>query len=134
MNEVEASSIGSLQISGLGILFINACLEESGLYVTTEFKRHKVNNTTITNLKKYMDLAIDLLCFRDQCIDTSNNYDEHVISERDRKKSSSKRTIDDIQDDELSIKQESIRGTWNPPRSTKSPPPVSQRRVFFIFI
>lgn len=60
-------------------------LEERELYVTTEFKRYKVDNT-IQNIKKYMDLTVDLLYFRDECIFTSNMYDKHLIREKSKKK------------------------------------------------
>ncbi|GAA5816146.1 hypothetical protein MFLAVUS_009672 [Mucor flavus] len=42
---IKITSVDSLQISGLEVFFINACLEEPGLYVTTELNRYKVDKT-----------------------------------------------------------------------------------------
>lgn len=121
LDGVMIKSMDSLQISGLEAFIVNTSLEEPGLYVTTELGNYKVDNT-IKNLKKYMNLAIDLLCFREECVSVSNRYDEHLITEKSKKKSN-KRPANSIIDDELSMKQESIRGTWFPPRTSQSLPP-----------
>ncbi|CAO3615244.1 unnamed protein product [Mucor hiemalis] len=121
LNGVNISSIESLQISGLEIFFVNTCLEKRGLYETTETSRHGIDNT-LNNLKKYLTLAINLLHFRDDCVAAANTLDEHLIEARSKKKFI-KRPATEIQDDELTIKQESIRGTWIPPRTSKTPPP-----------
>ncbi|GAA5816239.1 hypothetical protein MFLAVUS_009765 [Mucor flavus] len=109
LDSVKIKSVESLQISGLEVFFINTCLEEPGLYVTTELNHYKVDKA-VKNFGKYMNLAIDFLCFRDECVSISNNYDEHLITAKNKKKSN-KRPIDNIMDGELTMKQESIRGT-----------------------
>ncbi|RCH80516.1 hypothetical protein CU097_001015, partial [Rhizopus azygosporus] len=72
LDSVKTTSIDSLQICGL---------EERGLYASTELKHYKVDNA-IKNIKKYIDLVVDLLCFRDECIFTSNKYEKHLIREK----------------------------------------------------
>lgn len=121
LNGVRITSIGSLQISGLEAFFVNTCLEKRGLYVTTETSRHGIGNT-LNNLNKCKDLAINLLNFRDECVSVANKLDQYLIMARSEK-NSNKRPATEIQDDGLTIKQESIRGTWIPPRNSKTPPP-----------
>jgi hypothetical protein len=135
MNGVAISSVDSLQISGLQVFFVNTCLEEPGLYVTKELHlyvtkelHHHSITESLKNLVTYMDLAVRLLCFRDNCITKSNTYDEHLINEQDKKRSN-KRSVDELQNEELTAKQESIRGTWNPPRSSKTPPPAAPKNL-----
>ncbi|KAI8077081.1 hypothetical protein BDF21DRAFT_439179 [Thamnidium elegans] len=48
----------------------------SGLYVSTEFCHYSITNS-LSNFSTYVDLAIQLLCFRDACISNSNLYDNH---------------------------------------------------------
>lgn len=121
LNGVKILSINSLQISGLEVFFVNTSLEKRGLYVTTKTSKHGIDNS-LKNLKRYMDLAINLLYFRDECVAVANKLDDHLTSARSKKKSS-KRPATEIQDDELTVKQKSIRGTWIPPRTTRTPPP-----------
>ncbi|KAI9258711.1 hypothetical protein EDC94DRAFT_641369 [Helicostylum pulchrum] len=121
LNGVKIYSVDSLQISGLEIFFVNTYLAENGLYVTNEFKRFKVDNN-IKNIENFINLASSLLCFRDECVSISNRYNEHLIKVKNENKSS-KRPVNEVDDDELTLKQESIRGTWFPPRTARTPPP-----------
>ncbi|KAI8051705.1 hypothetical protein BDF21DRAFT_441288 [Thamnidium elegans] len=107
LDGVKITSIDSLQIPGLDFFFFLLTL------VLQNSKKYKIDNT-MKNIEKYMDLATNLLCFRDECVFTSNN----------------KRPIDDLRDDELTVKQESIRDTWIPPRTPKSPPSEVPRHLW----
>ncbi|KAL9555501.1 hypothetical protein PS6_002816 [Mucor atramentarius] len=114
-------SVDSLQVCGPEVHFGNTSLAESGLYVGTQFYSATIDKS-LSDLSKYLDLAFHLLCFHDQCVSISNQYEEHLIKTRS-KKVSTKRTINDLLQDDITMKQASIRGSWNPPRTSKSPPP-----------
>ncbi|CAO3693081.1 unnamed protein product [Rhizopus stolonifer] len=122
-------NVDSLQICGLEIFFINLTLQDQGLYVGTQFY-HSVVNNSLNSLEKYMELAFNLLCFRDNCVEINNKYENHTISLRTQKKSA-KRPASQIVDDDLSTKQSWIRGSWNPPRTIKTPPPSEPSNLFF---
>ncbi|KAG1443983.1 hypothetical protein G6F56_010473 [Rhizopus delemar] len=122
-------SVDSLQICGLEIFLINLTLEDQGLYVGTQFY-HSVVNNSLDSLEKYMELAFTLLCFRDNCVEINNKYESHIISLRTQKKSA-KRPASQIMDDGLTTKQTWIRGSWNPPRTTKSQPPPEPSKLCF---
>ncbi|KAG0822499.1 hypothetical protein G6F18_011751 [Rhizopus arrhizus] len=109
MDGVDITSVDSLQISGLQVFFLNTSFEEHGLYVTTQF-HHQSITKTLKDLAKYMDLAVELLHFRDNCIITSNAYENHLTYQQDKKRSG-KRLVDDLQDEKLASKQEAIRDT-----------------------
>lgn len=109
MDGVDITSVDSLQISGLQVFFLNTSFEEHGLYVTTQF-HHQSITKTLKDLAKYMDLAVELLRFRDNCIITSNAYENHLTYQQDKKRSG-KRLVDDLQDEKLASKQEAIRDT-----------------------
>lgn len=108
------SLVTSLQISGFTIYFVNTSLEEDGLYVTKEFHRHTISES-LAKLESYMNSALNLLCFRDDCIGKSNLCNERLIALR-LEKQNKKRPAEQIQSSELTEKQELIRGTWNPSR------------------
>ncbi|EIE87918.1 hypothetical protein RO3G_12629 [Rhizopus delemar RA 99-880] len=114
-------SVDPLQVCGLEIHFGNTTLAEPGLYVGTQFYTATIDKS-LSNMYKYLDLASHLLCFRDQCVAISNQYEDHLISTRS-KKISTKRNIYDLPKDDIIMKQNSIRGSWNPPRTSKTPPP-----------
>jgi hypothetical protein len=127
MGGVEICSVDSLQVCALQVFFLNTFLEEDGVYITIETHKHSITKS-LKSIGNYMDLAFELLCFRDQCITTSNAYDSHLINEQDNKRTR-KRSADHVQDSKLTIKQESIRGTWNPPRSSKSRIPEAPKNL-----
>ncbi|KAG0743931.1 hypothetical protein G6F57_005860 [Rhizopus arrhizus] len=81
------------------------------------------------NMLKYFNLASHLLCFRDQCVAITNQYEDHLINTRS-KKISTKRNIHDLPKDDLIMKQGSIRGSWNTPRTSKSSPPPPSKNLF----
>ncbi|KAG2230781.1 hypothetical protein INT48_006803 [Thamnidium elegans] len=84
------SSVNSLQVSGLGIHFLNTTLEEPGLYVTKELNYHTVSKS-LASLPLYLDLALHLLCFRDDCASKSNTYNEHLVNQKNQKKKKKKK-------------------------------------------
>ncbi|KAI7892251.1 uncharacterized protein EV154DRAFT_550831 [Mucor mucedo] len=114
-------NVDSLQICGMEIYFIKLELRDHGLYTGTQHY-HSVVDASLNSLDKYMDLAMNLLCFRDRCIQIHNIYENHLASCRGQQKSA-KRSAPRPIDDDISSKQTWIRGTWNPPRTTKTPPP-----------
>ncbi|KAG1046726.1 hypothetical protein G6F43_010801 [Rhizopus delemar] len=128
MDGVDITSVDSLQISGLQVFFLNTSLKEQGLYVTTQFHYQSITKS-LKDLAKYMDLAVGFLHFRDNCIITSNTYENHLTCLQDKKRSG-KRPVDNLQDDKLTSKQEAIRGTWNPPHSPKSPLPAVPKNLW----
>ncbi|KAI9360990.1 hypothetical protein BD770DRAFT_383905 [Pilaira anomala] len=90
----------TIQVSGLGIHFLNTTLEEPGLYATKELYRHTISKS-LPSHTLYLKLALQLLCFRYDCVSKSNTMLDHP----------------QVQPSELTEKQESIRVSWNPPRS-----------------
>lgn len=78
IDDVCISSVNSLQICGLQAFMVNTYLEEHGLYITTKFNDHSITKL-LKNFVQYMDLAVKLLCFRDNCIITSNKYGNYSI-------------------------------------------------------
>jgi hypothetical protein len=109
-------SVDSLQVCGLEIHFGDTTLAEPGLYVGTLFYTFTIDKS-LSNIRKYFDLARHLLCFRDQCVTISNQYEDHLINSRS-KKISTKRTIHDLPKDDLNMKQNFICGSWNPPHTS----------------
>ncbi|EIE85663.1 hypothetical protein RO3G_10373 [Rhizopus delemar RA 99-880] len=103
-------------------------IEKQGLYITTQFHYQSITKS-LKDLAKYMDLAVGFLHFRDNCIITSNAYENHLTCLQDKKRSG-KRSVDNLQDDKLTSKQEAIRGTWNPPHSPKSPLPAVPKNLW----
>ncbi|KAI8890553.1 hypothetical protein K501DRAFT_168606 [Backusella circina FSU 941] len=128
MNGVLTSSVTSLQISGFTIYFINTSLEEPGLYVARECHEHTISES-LTNLASYMDLAFPLFCFRDDCISKSKVYNNHLIKQKNESRSR-KRSIDQVPSDPLVAKQDSTRGTWNPPRIDNAKPPAPPKNLW----
>ncbi|KAI8382327.1 hypothetical protein BD560DRAFT_487190 [Blakeslea trispora] len=63
-------SVNSLQVSGLDIYILNTTLEEPGLYVTKELYCRTISKS-LASLASYLDLALQLLCFRDDCVSKS---------------------------------------------------------------
>lgn len=109
MDGVCINSVDSLQICGLQVFMVNTSLKKHGLYITTKFNDHGITKS-LKNIAQYMDLAVELLCFRDNCIITSNKYDNHLIHQQDKRRLG-KRSVDDLRDENLISKQEAIRGT-----------------------
>jgi hypothetical protein len=128
LDGVKIISVDALQISGLQVFFLNTSLKEPGLYVSTELCDYSITKS-LSNFARYVDLAIQLLCFRDACVSNSNLYDNHSSQKQDEKRSG-KRSADSMQYDELTTMQEWIRGTWNPPRSNKTPPPEAPKNLW----
>lgn len=56
-------SVDSIQICGLELFIVNLTLKVPGLYVGNEIY-HVTVNKSLSNLSKYLDLALQLLCFR----------------------------------------------------------------------
>lgn len=77
-----------------------------------------------------MELAFNLLCFKDRCIEIYNIYENHLLSSRGQQKSA-KRPAPQSIDVEMSTKQTWIRGSWNPPHTTKTPPPPEPSNLYF---
>lgn len=121
-------SVDSLQLCGLKIRFGNTTLAKPGLYVGDEFYTYTVDNT-LDNICKYFDLARYLLCFRDQCVAISNQYEAHLAYSSFRR-IASKRSNCDLPEDNLVRKQSSVRGSWNPPRTKKTTPPPPPKNLF----
>jgi hypothetical protein len=121
-------SADSLQVCGLEVHFGNVTLAEPGLYVGTQLYTFNIEKS-LSNMPRYFDLALHLLCFRDQCVSTANQYEDHLIHSRS-KKISTKRTIHDLPKDAVIMKQNSVRGSWNPPRTAKTQPPPSPASLF----
>ncbi|GAA5813406.1 hypothetical protein MFLAVUS_006884 [Mucor flavus] len=121
-------SVDSLQICGLEAHFVNLTLEAPGAYIGTQFYTGCIGNS-MSNIVRHLDLAIHLLCFRDQCISVMNQCENHLSEARSRKVSA-KRSYSQLPRDDLVVKQESVRGSWNPPRSSKSPPPPTPENLF----
>lgn len=122
------SSVGSLLICGLEMHFVNTSLETPGAYVGTQFYTSCIDNSMI-NIIRYLDLAIHLLCFRDECISTINQYEEY-LSNVHFVKVSAKRSLSSLPQEDLVKKQKSVRGWWNPPRTTKYPPRSKPDKLF----
>ena len=57
-------NVDSLQICGMEVYFIKLELQDNGLYIGTQHY-HSVVNASLNSLEKYMELAFNLLCFRD---------------------------------------------------------------------
>ncbi|KAI7891392.1 uncharacterized protein EV154DRAFT_563333 [Mucor mucedo] len=57
---------------------------------------------------------------KDRCIEIHNIYDNHLAASRGHQKSA-KRSAPEPIDDAISTKQTWIRGSWNPPRTAKTP-------------
>lgn len=121
-------SVDSLQVWDLEIRFGNTTLAEPGIYVGTQFYTATIDKP-LGNMLKYFNLASHLLCFRDQCVAITNQYEDHLINTRS-KKISTKRNIHDLPKDDLIMKQGSIRGSWNTPRTSKSSPPPPSKNLF----
>lgn len=77
-----------------------------------------------------MELAFNLLRFKDRCIEINNVYENHLLSSRGQQKSAKPPAPQPI-DDELSTKQTWIRGSWSPPRTRKTPPPPEPSNFYF---
>ncbi|KAG1472311.1 hypothetical protein G6F56_001610 [Rhizopus delemar] len=122
-------NVDSLQICGMEAYFIKLELQDNGLYIGTQHY-HSVVDASLNSLKKYMELAFNLLCFKDRCIEIYNVYENHLLSSRGQQKST-KRPAPQLIDDEISTKQTWIRGTWNPPRTTKTSPPPEPHNLYF---
>ncbi|KAI7898204.1 uncharacterized protein BX663DRAFT_533437 [Cokeromyces recurvatus] len=103
LNSCHIDNVNSLQICGMEIYFIKLEL------------RDNVVDASLNSLEKYKELAFNLLCFKDQCIEIYNIHKNHLISSRGQQKSTKSRAPRPI-DDEVSTKQTWIRGSWNPPR------------------
>ncbi|RCI03069.1 hypothetical protein CU098_011517 [Rhizopus stolonifer] len=104
-------SVDSLQICGLEAHFVNLTLEAPGAYIGTQFYTGCIGNS-MNNIIQHLNLAIHLLCFP-----RSRNV-------------SAKRSYSQLPRDDLVVKQESVRGSWNPTRSSKSPPPPTPENLF----
>ncbi|KAI9357551.1 hypothetical protein BD770DRAFT_472877 [Pilaira anomala] len=121
-------SVDSLQICGLEAHFVHLTLEAPETYIGIQFYTGCIGNS-MSNIFQHLDLAIHLLCFRDQCISVMNQYENH-LSEACSRKVSTKRSNSQLPRDDLVVKQESVRGSWNPPRSSKSPSPPTPENLF----
>lgn len=113
-------NVDSLQICGIEVYFIKLELQDNGVYIGTQHY-HSVVNASLNSFEKYTELAFNLLCFRDRCIEIYNIYENHLASFRGQQKSA-KRPAPRPIDDDISTKQTWIRGSWNPPGTTKTPP------------
>lgn len=121
-------TVDSLQICGLEVYFGSISLAARGLYVGTQFYNGTISNS-LNDLTTHLDLAFNLLCFRDQCISIMNQYEDHLSKARSSK-SAAKRRHDQFPLDDLINKQQSVRGSWNLPRTTKTPPPPTPAKLF----
>lgn len=81
---VNISSVDALQICGLQIFFLNTFLEKGGVYITTEHYKQHITKS-LNNVKSYVDLALQLLCFRDKCIQINNKYDDKRVEQQSNK-------------------------------------------------
>ncbi|CEG73315.1 hypothetical protein RMATCC62417_08724 [Rhizopus microsporus] len=121
--------IDSLQICGMEVYFINLGLRDNSLYTETQHY-HSVVDASLNSLEKYMELAFNLLRFKDRCIEINNVYENHLLSSRGQQKSA-KPPAPQFIDDKLSTKQTWIRGSWSPPRTRKTPPPPEPSHLYF---
>lgn len=128
LDECLIDSVDSLQVCGLEIHFSNTTLAEPGLYIGTQLYTSTIDKS-LSNIRRYFDLALHLLCFRDQCVTIANQYEDHLIDSRS-KKISTKITIHDLPKDDLIMKQNCIRRSWNPPRTSKTAPPSPPKVLF----
>lgn len=119
--------VDSLQICGLEVYFGNITFAEPGFYIGTQFYHATINNS-LSNITKYLGLTFHLLCFRNQCVSVTNKYENHLTTAR-LKRSSAKRIISELPKYDLIIKQESICGSWNLPRTSKTPPPPQPKKL-----
>jgi hypothetical protein len=70
-------SVDALQVSSLTLHFVNVSLAEPGFYVDSQFYSFSINES-LSNLPKYFDLALNLLCFRDEYVSVANQYKDHL--------------------------------------------------------
>jgi hypothetical protein len=70
-NRLSDGSVNFLQNSGLALKLTNTSLEEPDHYVTKELYSHTIS-TSLASIESLMDLAFNLLCFRDHCISKSD--------------------------------------------------------------
>ncbi|CEP13594.1 hypothetical protein [Parasitella parasitica] len=110
------------------LLESNLTLEAPGAYIGTQFYTDCIGNS-MSNIVQHLDLAIHQLCFRDQCISVMSQYKTHLSEARSRKVSA-KRSYSQLPRDDLLVKQDYVRGSWNSPRSSKSPPPPTPENLF----
>ncbi|KAL0138629.1 hypothetical protein V8B55DRAFT_1564823 [Mucor lusitanicus] len=103
-------TVDSLQF----VYFGSISLAARGLYVGTQFYNGTISNS-LNDLTTHLDLAFNLLCFRDQSRSS---------------KSAAKRRHGQFPLDDLINKQQSVRGSWNLPRTTKTPPPPTPAKLF----
>lgn len=120
--------VDALQICGLDIFFVNTTLEAPGLYIGNQYYTCCMGSS-LNNLDQYLDLAFHLLCFRDQCVSVLNRYEAHLSTARSIKVYA-KRSYSKVHQDNLVVKQEFVRGSWNSPRIFKSPPPPEPKNLF----
>ncbi|KAI9275280.1 hypothetical protein EDC94DRAFT_638353 [Helicostylum pulchrum] len=121
-------SVDSLQVSGLELHFGRTTLARPGLYIADQFYTTTIDKS-LNNISRYFDLACHLLCFRDQCIQIYNKYEDHLTNSR-TKKIATKRNFQYLPEDELVLKQSYIRGSWSPPRTSKTTPPPPPKKLF----
>lgn len=75
-----------VQICDLEAHLVNLTLKAPGVYIGTQFHTGWIGSL-ISNIVQHLDLAIHLLCFRDQCISVTNQYDNHLSEARSFKSS-----------------------------------------------
>ncbi|GAA5795128.1 hypothetical protein HPULCUR_000480 [Helicostylum pulchrum] len=121
-------SVDSLQVSGLELHFGRTTLARPGLYIADQFYTTTIDKS-LNNISRYFDLACHLLCFRDQYIQIYNKYEDHLTNSR-TKKIATKRNFQYLPEDELVLKQSYIRGSWSPPRTSKTTPPPPPKKLF----
>lgn len=92
MDSVLVDSVNSLQVYGLSVHLLNTTLEEPGLYVTKELCNHTISKS-LSSIKSYLNLALELLCFRDYCTSKSKAKNEHLVKQENQKKKNSRSTI-----------------------------------------
>ncbi|CAO3659272.1 unnamed protein product [Rhizopus stolonifer] len=127
LDECLIGSIDSLQICGLEIYFVNISLTVPG----TQFYRGSIGNS-LSDIIHYLDLAIHLLCLRNQYVSVMNQYEDYLSNSRSRN-SSAKRSYGQLPKEDFVVKQECVRGLWKSPRTSKTPPPLKPDDSFFFF-
>ena len=121
-------SVDSLQIFGLEIHFVNITLNALGVYISTQFYTGSIESSLL-KIQHYLYLTIHLLCFRDQCISVMNPYENH-LSAAHASKVSAKRKHSQLVQDDCVEKQESVRGSWDPLRTAKTPPSPAPKNLY----
>ncbi|KAG2195018.1 hypothetical protein INT47_005618 [Mucor saturninus] len=109
LDSCHIDNVDSLQICGMEIYFIKLELRDNGLYTKTQHY-HSVIDASLNSLEKYMELARNLLCFRDRCIEIYYIYENHLAASRGQQMSA-KRPAPQPIDDDISTKHTLIRSS-----------------------